>query len=109
MQLIGIYVSPKCKFQQLICELDDLMRDTDNTCNTIVMGDFNMKSISGVNHQYNTKLEQHMKNRFNFNQVVEEDTSNNMSVLDLCFTRSDVKTSVIWNFWSDYRILSVTL
>lgn len=85
------------------------MRDTDDTCNTIVIWDFNMKSISDVNHQYNTKLEQHMKNWFKFNKVVEEDTSSYMLLLDLCFTRSDVKTSVIWNFWSDQRILSVTL
>ena len=106
---MGIYVSTKCKFQQLIHELDDLMRDTNDRCDTIVIGDFNMKAISGVNHQYNTKLEQHMKKWFNLNQVVQEDTSDYTSVLDLCFMGSDVKTSVIWNYWSDHRILSVTL
>ena len=79
------------------------------TCDTIMVGDFNMKSISGVNHKYNTKLEQHMKKCFNFNQVIQEDTSNYTSILDLCFTKSDVKTSVIWNYWSDHKILSVTL
>ena len=42
-------------------KLDDFMRDTDDTCDTIVIGDFNKKSISGVDHQYNTKLEQHIK------------------------------------------------
>ena len=72
VQLVGIYVSPKCKFQQLIHKLDDFMRDTDVTRDTIVIGDFNMKSISGMD-QYNTKLEQHMKSRFTFNQVVQED------------------------------------
>ena len=87
VQLVAIYVSPKCKFQQLIHELDDFMRDTDHTCDTIVIGDFNMKTVSGVDQQYNTKLEQHIKNRYNFNQVVQENTSNYASVFDLCFTR----------------------
>ena len=109
VQLIGIYVSPKCTFKELIHEIHDLMRDTDDRCDTIIVGDFNMKSISGIDHEYNTKLEQHMKNYFNFNQVIHEDTSNYTSILDLCFTKSDVKTSVIWNYWSDHRILSVTL
>ena len=109
VQLIGIYVSPKCTFNQVIHELHDLIIDTDDTCDTIIIGDFNMKSICSVNNQYNTKLEQHMKNCFNFNQVIHKDTSNYTSILDLCFTRSNVKTSIIWNYWSDHRILSVAL
>ena len=50
VQIVAIYVSPKCKFQQLIHELDDFMSDTDDACDTIVIGDFHMKSISGVDH-----------------------------------------------------------
>ena len=109
VQLIGIYVSPKSTFNQVIHELHDLIIDTDDTCDTIIIGDFNMKSICSVNNQYNTKLEQHMKKCFNFNQVIHKDTSNYTSILDLCFTRSNVKTSIIWNYWSDHRILSVAL
>ena len=66
MQLIGIYVSPKCTFNQVIHELHDLIIDTDDTCDTIIIGDFNMKSICSVNNQYNTKLEQHMEKSFQF-------------------------------------------
>ena len=100
VQLI-IYVAPKCKYTQLIHELDELMRNSDDTCDTIFVGDFNMKSVTGMHHGYNRKLEYHMKNRFNFNQVIQEDTSNYSSVLDLCFTNANVQTSVVWNFWSD--------
>ena len=109
VQLIGIYVAPKCKYKQLIHELDELMRNSDDTCDTIFVGDFNMKSVTGMHHGYNRKLEYHMKNRFNFNQVIQEDTSNYSSVLDLCFTNANVQTSVVWNFWSDHRIVSVAL
>ena len=84
------------------------MRDTD-TCPTIVVGDFNMKSITTLDEGYNRKLEQHLKTRFNLKQVIHEETSNYASVLDLCFTNADVQTSVIWNFWPDHRILSVAL
>ena len=109
MQLIGIYASPKSTFNQVIHELHDLIIDTDDTCDTIIIGDFNMKSICNVNNEYNTKLEQHMKKCFQFYQVIHKDTSNYTSILDLCFTRSNVKTSIIWNYWSDHRILSVAL
>ena len=108
VQLVGIYVSPHCKYSQVQHKFDDFMRDTD-ACTMIVVGDFNMKSITTLDEGYNRKLEQHLKTRFNLKQVILEETSNYASVLDLCFTNADVQTSVIWNFWSDHRILSVAL
>ena len=69
VQFIGIYVALKCKYTQLIHELDELMRNTDDTCDTILFGDFNMKSVTGMQHGYDRKLEQHMKDKFGFNQV----------------------------------------
>ena len=91
VQLIGIYVAPECKYTQLIHE------------------HFNMKSVAGVYHGYNRKLEWHMKDKFGFNQVIQQDTSNYSTVLDLCFTKANVQTSVTWNFWSDHRIVSAAL
>ena len=70
---------------------------------------FNMKSDTRMQHGYNRKLEQNMKNKFGFNQVIQQDTSNYSSVLDLCFTKANVQTSVTWNFWSDHRIVSAAL
>ena len=106
--LVGIYVTPHCKCSQLQHKFDDLMRDTDR-CPTIIIGDFNMKSITTLDKGYNRKLEQHLKRKFNLKQVIHEETSNYASVLDLCFTNADVQTSIIWNFCSDHRILSVAL
>ena len=107
VQLIGIYVSPHCKYMELPQKFNNLMRDIDSTCATIVVGDFNMKSVTGLNCGYNRKFEQYMKTTFNLKQWIHEDTSNYVSVLDLCFTNTDVETSLIWNFWSGHRILSV--
>ena len=109
VQLIGIYVAPKCIYTQLIHELDELMRNTDDTCDTILFGDLNMKSVTGMHHGYNRQLEQYMKEKFGFNQVIQQDTSNYSSVLDLCFTKANVQTSIMWNFWSDHRIVSAAL
>ena len=41
----------------------------------IIMGDFNMKSITQLEHGYNAKLEKYMRDNFNFKQIVKEDTS----------------------------------
>ena len=94
VQLIGIYVAPKCKYTQLIHELDELMRNTDDTCDTILFGDFNMKFATGMHVGYNRQLEQYMKEKFGFNQVIQQDTSNYSSVLDLCFTKANLQTSI---------------
>ena len=47
----------------------------DVTYPIIIMGDFNMKSITGLEHGYNAKLEKCMRDNFNFKQIVKEDTS----------------------------------
>ena len=109
VQLIGIYVSPQCQFTKLKWQLDQIMKDIDITCSITILGDFNMKSITGLKQGYNHKLEQYMKKQFNLNQVIKEDTSNYASVLDLCFTNINIQTSTIWNYWSDHRILAVAL
>ena len=56
----------------------------DVTYPIIIMGDFNMKSITGLEHGYNAKLEKYMRDNFHFKQIVKEDTSFYQSVLDLC-------------------------
>ena len=57
-------------------KFDELMKDYyDVTYPIIIMGDFNMKSITGLEHGYNAKLEKCMRDNFNFKQIVKEDTS----------------------------------
>ena len=44
----------------------------DVTYPIIIMEDFNMKSITGLEHGYNAKLDMYMRDNFNFKQIVEE-------------------------------------
>ena len=89
---------------------DELMKHYyDVTYPIIILGDFNMKSITALEHSYNTKLEKYMKDNFNFKQIIKEHTSLYQSVLDLCFTNENVQYSIIWNFWSDHKIVAATM
>ena len=89
---------------------DELMKDYyDMTYPVTIMGDFNIKSITGLEHGYNAKLEKYMRDNFNFKQIVKEDTSIYQSVLDLCFTNENVQYSITWNFWSDHKIVAAAL
>ena len=109
IQLAAVYVSPKCKYSYCIQKLQEMLSDIDPTCPIIILGDFNMKSIIGKQYRYNDKLEQHMLSKYNLKQVIHQETSNYASVIDLCFTNTEVQTTVIWNYWSDHRIVSVGL
>ena len=55
----------------------------DVTYPIIIMGDFNMKSITGLEHGYNAKLENYMRDNFNSKQIVKEDTAFYQSVLQM--------------------------
>ena len=91
-------------------KFDELMKDYyDMTYPMIIMGDFKMKSITGLEHGYNAKLEKYMRYNFNFKQIVKEDTSIYQSILDLCFTNGNIQYSIIWNFWSDDKIVAAAL
>ena len=50
-----------------------------------------------------------MRDNFNFKQIVREDKSIYQSVLDLCFTNENIQYSIIWNFWSDHKIVAIAL
>ena len=91
-------------------KIDKLMKDYyDATYPIIIMGDFNMKSFTRLEHGYNAKLEKNMRDTFNFKQIVKVDTLIYQSVLDLCFTNENIQYSIIWNFWSDHKIVAAAL
>ena len=50
-----------------------------------------------------------MRDNFNFKQIVKENTSIYQSVLDLWFTNENIHFSIIWNFWSDHKIVAAAL
>ena len=75
----------------------------------IIMGDCNMKSITGLKHGYNAKLQKYMRDNFNFKQISKEDTSIYQSVHDLCFTNENIQYSIISNLWSDHKNVAAAL
>ena len=84
---------------------DELMKDYyDMTYPIIIMGYFNNKSITELEHGYNAKLEKYMTDNFNFKQIVKENTSIYQSALDLCFT---MKTLSILLFGSFGQIIKL--
>ena len=68
-----------------------------------------MKSITGLEHGYKAQLQKYMRNNCNFKQIVKEDISIYQSVHDLCFTNENIQYSIIWNFWSDHKIVAAAL
>ena len=50
-----------------------------------------------------------MRDNLNFKKIVKEDRSIYQSVLDLCFTNENFQYSIIWNFWSDHKIVAAAL
>ena len=85
-----------------------LCEEIDNTSHNIILGDFNMKSITNFDHHYNTRAEWYMKNKYHLQQIVTDPTTNHNSALDLCVTNCALTYSLIWNYWSDHRILATT-
>ena len=91
-------------------KFDELMKDYyDVTYLIIIMGDFNMKPITGLEYGYNAKLEKYMRDNFDFKQIAKEDKSIYLSVLDLCFTNGNIQYSIIWNIWSHHKIVAAAL
>ena len=110
LQLIGIYVSPQTTFGHFQQNFEHVMRNVDITsCPTVIIGDFNMKSVTKKEQNYNTRLERYMEYRYNMMQYVKQATHDDDSVLDLCFCTHSVETSVIWNYWSDHSIVAISL
>ena len=95
IQLICVYVSPHLPWVTLQNTFDDFMTDIDSSpAKTIIMGDFNMKSI--VNDaKYNEKIIGHMKMKYNMMQYINECTTEHKSMLDLCFATCDITSTVI--------------
>ena len=109
-QIIGIYVSLRSKFQHFQEKFEVFLRDVDTTsCPTVILGDFNMKSVTNNDEDYNDQLERYMQHNYNMKQYIQQPTHDNESTLDLCFSTQSVLTSVIWNHWSDHSIVAVSL
>ena len=68
-----------------------------------------MKSVLPNVNDYNEKLIEHMLKKYNMEQYVHTSTTENGSILDLCFSNCSNVCVVTWNHWSDHKIVSVVL
>ena len=108
LQVIGIYVSPQSNYMHFMHNFENFMQQIDtSSCDTVILGDFNMRSVTNQERNYNCRLEEHLNDNYNMIQYIQEPTHNSGSVLDLCFSTRHMNTSLIWNHWSDHLILAV--
>ena len=52
VQLIVVNLSPGCKFSAFTSFFNHMMRTIDNTSHIIILGNFNTKSITNLDHHY---------------------------------------------------------
>ena len=110
VQFIGVYVSPQCTFEHFQHMFETFMRNIDTMSSpTVLLGDFNMKSVTRREDNYNDRLQQYILHNYNMKQYIKEPTHDNDSTLDLCFSTNKIQTSVIWNHWSDHCIIAISL
>ena len=50
-----------------------------------------------------------MESTFSLTQMIQKNTTDYQSVLDLCFTNTRIDYSLLWNHWSDHKIVAVAL
>ena len=97
------------KWNNFVKQMSGFMRDIDtNTVPTVILGDFNMKSIMSNKDNFNSNVTNFMYSNYNMTQFIENSTTNYNSTLDLLFSNKHVITTTIWNHWSDHRIIAGT-
>lgn len=109
IQYLGIYVSPQATYSQFIKKLDEIIKTLDDYNIIVIMGDFNMKSITNKNVQYNDVFVNYMYTTYNMQEYIQTNTTSHRSKLDLCFSNRHLSTTTIWNYWSDHRIISASI
>ena len=107
VQIIGVYASPTLQWDVLKEEINRFMHNIDTTsARTVIVGDFNMKSIMSKSINYNQNITDYMFDKYNMKQFVHDYTTVHNSTLDLCFSTHDTVISILWNHWSDHKIIS---
>ena len=70
--IVSIYVSPECRYEAFEKRLNHILNSLDLVYKTIIIGDFNLTSITGLPTSYNEQLEYHMKHNYNLCQIVNQ-------------------------------------
>ena len=107
VQIIGVYASRTLQWDVLKEEINRFMHNIDTTsARTVIVWDFNMKSIMSKSINYNQNITDYMFDKYNMKQFVLDYTTVHNSTLDLCFSTHDTVISILWNHWSDHKIIS---
>ena len=107
VQIIGLYASPTLQWDVLKEEINRFMHNIDTTsARTVIVGDFNMKSIMSMSINYSQNITYYMFDKYNMKQFIHGYTTVHNSTLDLCFSTYDTVISILWNHWSDHKIIS---
>ena len=107
VQIICVYASPTLQWDVLKEEISRFMHNIDtNSSRAVIVGDFNMKSILSKSINYNQNITDYMFDKYNMKQFVHDYTTVLNSTLDLCFSTHDTVISILWNHWSDHKIIS---
>ena len=107
VQIIGVYASPTLQWDVLKEEINRFMHNIDTTsARTVIVGDFNMKSIMSKSMNHNQNITDYMFHKYNMKQFVHDYTKVHNSTLDLCFSTHDAVISILWSHWSDHKIIS---
>ena len=64
VQVIGVYLSPQCKSSAFTNFSDHMMGNVYNTSCIIILGDFNMKSVTYLDLHYNKQAEWNIRNKY---------------------------------------------
>ena len=99
--IIGVYISPQTKPDQL-CALLSKCLSHCNSGPVIILGDFNID----ISAKSNTPITKYMKTKYNFDQYVNEYTTNYQTTIDLLFSNHPHQTMYsIYCYWSDHNII----
>ena len=104
VQIIGVCLSPTLQWDVLKEGRNRYMHNIDTTtARTVIVGDFNMKSIMSKSINYNQNITDYMFHYYNMKQFVHDYATVHNSTLDLCFSTHDTVISILWNHWSDHK------
>jgi len=88
----------------LVATFRNIAQELDLNKPLTVMGDLNLDAADTKNADHITMLE----NIISSSQIVNENTTDQGSILDLAFSNiTEIKFTVIENTWSDHKIIHV--
>ena len=85
-------------------KLNRFMHNINTTsARTVIVGDLNMISIMSTSMNYNQNITDYMFHKYK--QFIHDYTMVQNSILYLCFSTHDTVIYILWNQWSNHKII----